>query len=170
MTISAEKPTRKVADLIPFLRRILGQYTVDGKVPIPLTSDLTVIAEGATFRLPEHMGDKARAVPAAESVRAVDREERERGAERGRIVRAAYAAHVAATAGIKITSKVSAAPGGSYANLLRIVVAGAATGAHGSEGTILRRVFWHSLALAALVGVWVLLQAYVYPFTRLVIR
>jgi hypothetical protein len=35
---------------------------LDGKVPIPLKSDLTVIAEGATFRLPEHMGDKARAV------------------------------------------------------------------------------------------------------------
>ena len=39
-----------------------GDYTVDGKVPIPLKSDLTIIAEGATFRLPEHMGDKARAV------------------------------------------------------------------------------------------------------------
>jgi hypothetical protein len=39
-----------------------GDYAVDGKVPIPLKSDLTVIAEGATFRLPEHMGDKARAV------------------------------------------------------------------------------------------------------------
>jgi hypothetical protein len=39
-----------------------GDYALDGKVPIPLKSDLTVIAEGATFRLPEHMGDKARAV------------------------------------------------------------------------------------------------------------
>ncbi|MFZ9437617.1 MAG: hypothetical protein ACO29B_09890, partial [Opitutales bacterium] len=39
-----------------------GDYAVDGKVPIPLKSNLTVIAEGATFRLPEHMGDKARAV------------------------------------------------------------------------------------------------------------
>lgn len=34
VTISAEKPTRKVADLIPFLRRILGQYTIDGKVDL----------------------------------------------------------------------------------------------------------------------------------------
>jgi hypothetical protein len=39
-----------------------GDYALDGKVPIPLKSDLTVIAEGATFRLPEHMGDKAHAV------------------------------------------------------------------------------------------------------------
>jgi len=39
-----------------------GDYALDGKVPIPLKSDLTVIAEGATFRLPEHMGGKARAV------------------------------------------------------------------------------------------------------------
>ena len=39
-----------------------GDYALDGKVPIPLKSDLTIIAEGATFRLPERMGDKGRAV------------------------------------------------------------------------------------------------------------
>lgn len=39
-----------------------GDYALDGKVPIPLKSDLTVIAEGATFRLPVKMDDKARAV------------------------------------------------------------------------------------------------------------
>jgi len=39
-----------------------GDYAVDGTVPIPLRSDLTVIAYGATFRLPARMGDKARAV------------------------------------------------------------------------------------------------------------
>ena len=39
-----------------------GEYAVDGAVPIPLKSELTVIAEGVTFRLPERMGDKARAV------------------------------------------------------------------------------------------------------------
>ena len=41
-----------------------------------------------------------------------------------------------------------------------IVVASAATGAHGEEGTILRKVFWHSVALASLMGVWVLMQAW----------
>lgn len=41
-----------------------------------------------------------------------------------------------------------------------IVVASAATGAHGEEGTILRRVFWHSVALACLMGLWVLMQAW----------
>jgi lactate permease len=45
-----------------------------------------------------------------------------------------------------------------------IVVAGVATGQQGGEGTILRYVFWHSLALACLVGVVVLLQAYVFPW------
>ena len=45
-----------------------------------------------------------------------------------------------------------------------IVVAGVATGQQGQEGAILRSVFWHSLALAALVGVLVLLQAYVFPW------
>jgi lactate permease len=44
-----------------------------------------------------------------------------------------------------------------------IVVAGVATGQQGNEGEILRYVFWHSIALAALVGVLVLLQAYVFP-------
>jgi lactate permease len=51
-----------------------------------------------------------------------------------------------------------------------IVVASTATRWYGHEGEILRYVFFHSLALAALVGVLVLLQAYVFPFTRLVVR
>jgi lactate permease len=45
-----------------------------------------------------------------------------------------------------------------------IVVAGVATGQVGGEGEILRYVFWHSLALAAMVGVLVFLQAYVFPW------
>lgn len=44
-----------------------------------------------------------------------------------------------------------------------IVVAGVATGQQGGEGVILRKVFWHSLSLAVLVGVYVLVQAYVFP-------
>jgi lactate permease len=44
-----------------------------------------------------------------------------------------------------------------------IVVAGVATGRQGGEGEILRYVFLHSVALALLVGVLVLLQAYVFP-------
>ncbi len=51
-----------------------------------------------------------------------------------------------------------------------IVVASTATRWYGHEGTILRYVFFHSLALAALMGLFVLLQAYVFPFTRLVVR
>ena len=43
-----------------------------------------------------------------------------------------------------------------------IVVAGTATRWTGHEGDILRYVFFHSVALAALVGVLVLLQAYVF--------
>jgi len=51
-----------------------------------------------------------------------------------------------------------------------IVVASTATRWYGHEGDILRYVFFHSLALAALMGLLVLLQAYVFPFTRLVVR
>jgi lactate permease len=43
-----------------------------------------------------------------------------------------------------------------------IVVASTATRWEGHEGDILRRVFFHSLALAALVGILVMLQAYVF--------
>jgi len=51
-----------------------------------------------------------------------------------------------------------------------IVVASTATGWVNSEGTILRYVFFHSVALAVLVGLLVTLQAYVWPFTALVIH
>ncbi len=51
-----------------------------------------------------------------------------------------------------------------------IVVASTATRWYGQEGRILRFVFWHSLVLAALVGGLMLLQAYVPPFTRMVVR
>jgi lactate permease len=44
-----------------------------------------------------------------------------------------------------------------------IVVASVATRQEGQEGTILRYVFFHSVALAALVGLLVVLQAYVFP-------
>jgi lactate permease len=44
-----------------------------------------------------------------------------------------------------------------------IVVAGVATGQVGQEGAILRYVFFHSLALACLVGLLVCLQAFVFP-------
>jgi lactate permease len=51
-----------------------------------------------------------------------------------------------------------------------IVVASTATKWYGHEGDILRYVFFHSLALAALMGLLVFLQAYVFPFTKLVVK
>jgi len=50
-----------------------------------------------------------------------------------------------------------------------IVVASTATNWFGHEGSILRFVFWHSIALACLVGILVMLQAYVPPFSHMVI-
>jgi lactate permease len=46
-----------------------------------------------------------------------------------------------------------------------IVVAATATGQSGGEGRILRFVFLHSLALAVLVGLVTLAQAYLLPWT-----
>ncbi|WFU31879.1 L-lactate permease [Bradyrhizobium brasilense] len=51
-----------------------------------------------------------------------------------------------------------------------IVVASTATNWYGHEGSILRYVFLHSIVLACLVGLFVTLQAYVYPFTILVLK
>src|SRR6267142_936981 len=45
-----------------------------------------------------------------------------------------------------------------------IVVASTATNWFGHEGTILRFVFWHSIALACLVGLLVMAQAYLVPW------
>jgi lactate permease len=51
-----------------------------------------------------------------------------------------------------------------------IVVASTAAQVYGQESAVLRRVIWHSLALATLVGVLVFLQAYVWPFTLMVVK
>jgi lactate permease len=59
---------------------------------------------------------------------------------------------------------------GKMVDAQSIVVASTATNWYGHEGDILRYVFFHSLALAALVGLLVSLQAYVPPFTELVVK
>jgi lactate permease len=54
-----------------------------------------------------------------------------------------------------------------------IVVAAVATGGRADSpdaGTVLRAVFWHSIALAVLVGLLVYAQAKIYPFTEMVVR
>ncbi len=57
---------------------------------------------------------------------------------------------------------------GKMVDAQSIVVASTATNWYGHEGNILRYVFFHSLALATLVGILVFLQAYVFPFTQMV--
>lgn len=59
---------------------------------------------------------------------------------------------------------------GKMVDAQSIVVASTATNFYGHEGQILRIVFLHSLVLAALVGILVMLQAYVFPFTEMVVR
>jgi lactate permease len=58
---------------------------------------------------------------------------------------------------------------GKMVDAQSIVVASTATNWYGHEGAILRYVFWHSIVLASLVGILVFLQAYVPPFTRMVV-
>ncbi len=57
---------------------------------------------------------------------------------------------------------------GKMVDAQSIVVASTATNWYGHEGSILRYVFFHSIALATLVGILVFLQAKVYPFTEMV--
>ena len=59
---------------------------------------------------------------------------------------------------------------GKMVDAQSIVVASTATNWYGHEGTILRYVFFHSVALAVLVGILVSLQAYVFPFTEIVVK
>jgi lactate permease len=59
---------------------------------------------------------------------------------------------------------------GKMVDAQSIVVASTATNWYGHEGSILRYVFFHSIALAVLMGLLVLLQAYVPPFTQMVPR
>jgi len=51
---------------------------------------------------------------------------------------------------------------GKMVDAQSICVATAATDAVGTEGDIFRKVFWHSVALAFIVGIIVLLYAYVF--------
>ncbi|HJW02022.1 MAG TPA: L-lactate permease [Azospira sp.] len=57
---------------------------------------------------------------------------------------------------------------GKMVDAQSIVVASTATRWYGHEGEILRYVFFHSIALAVLVGFLIMAQAYVFPFTLLV--
>lgn len=59
---------------------------------------------------------------------------------------------------------------GKMVDAQSIVVASTATEWYGHEGSILRYVFFHSIALAALVGLLVTMQAYVPLFHRLVVH
>jgi lactate permease len=59
---------------------------------------------------------------------------------------------------------------GKMVDAQSIVVASTATNWYGHEGSILRYVFFHSIALAVLVGILVYLQAYVAPFSNLVVK
>ncbi len=52
---------------------------------------------------------------------------------------------------------------GKMVDAQSICIATAATNKVGQEGSIFRFVFWHSVALAAIVGTIVLLYAYVFP-------
>lgn len=65
-----------------------------------------------------------------------------------------------------LTAAANASGGvmGKMIDAQSIVVASVATGDAAPPGDILRYVFFHSLALACLVGVLVLLQAYVFPW------
>ncbi|MBV6288300.1 L-lactate permease [Pseudomonas aegrilactucae] len=58
---------------------------------------------------------------------------------------------------------------GKMVDAQSIVVASTATRWYGHEGEILRYVFFHSIVLAILVGALVTLQAYVAPFTSMVV-
>jgi lactate permease len=74
-------------------------------------------------------------------------------------------AAVTETAAVVLMATANSSGGvmGKMIDAQSIVVSAAATGQSGQEGPILRFVFWHSLVLAALMGLLVLAQAYLWP-------
>jgi lactate permease len=80
------------------------------------------------------------------------------------------ASQVGVSATLMCAANSSGGVMGKMIDAQSIVVASTATNFYGHEGSILRVVFFHSLALAALVGILVMLQAYVFPFTEMVVR
>jgi L-lactate permease len=71
-----------------------------------------------------------------------------------------------AIGGLRIQAHLAALMGLATA----LAAASTATRRYGHEGDILRYVFLHSIALACLVALLVTLQAYVFPFTWMVVR
>jgi lactate permease len=80
------------------------------------------------------------------------------------------AAHIGISAILMAAANSAGGVMGKMIDAQSIVVASTATRWYGHEGDILRFVFWHSLALAGLVGLLVFLQAYVWPFSMLVVQ
>jgi lactate permease len=72
-----------------------------------------------------------------------------------------------------LTGGVANSSGGVMGKMMSaqsIVIATTATNFYGHEGLILKRIFFHSLALVALMWILVYLQAYISPFTHMVAR
>ena len=59
---------------------------------------------------------------------------------------------------------------GKMVDAQSIVVASTATHWYGHEGEILRYVFFHSIALCTLMGLFITAQAYLWPFTAMVLK
>ena len=71
-----------------------------------------------------------------------------------------------------LTASANSAGGvmGKMIDAQSLVVASVATGQVGEEGNILRFVFWHSISLAALVGISIFLCARVFPWVVPVVK
>src|SRR6201995_1788427 len=78
--------------------------------------------------------------------------------------------HLGLSSGLTAAANSSGGVMGKMIDAQSIVVASTATNWYGHESSILRYVFLHSIVLACLVGLFVTLQAYVYPFTAMVLK
>ncbi len=78
-------------------------------------------------------------------------------------------AHPGVTPVLMAAANSSGGVMGKMVDTQSIVVAATATDWTGHESTILRFTFVHSIALAVLVGLFIMLQAYVWPFTLMVV-
>ena len=116
-----------------------------------------------------------RALPLLRPVRGLDR----RGVDRVQHVVERAVRQPAAdlrprtSASTSTTSPARTCTGGLWGKMISpqsIVVAATGTNYHGHEDEIMRGIFWHSVALVMILGVWVYILEYVAPFSSLIPR
>ena len=139
----------------PFGAKVASMDSPNGSLGLEQVS--TITESTGTYRLEVAAGDKS--VPAGRYRVTIDPLRVPRDEDRGRIT----AEQLNLSPILMCATNSAGGVMGKMVDAQSICIATAATNQVGNEGIIFRFVFWHSVALAAVVGVIVMLYAYVFP-------